>query len=313
MRDAQGLEGRGAREPAARRDGQAVGLVARARPAGRSRWRARPGARRGGCSSRPRGPGTGQTARPRRAGAPPTRGGRGGRSRVRPAGPVAPGSARPGCAPHAGSRRSTKGLPGAPSTDYEPDLPQRQEILSEFTSRNVRETGPEIRPPPHRVPRSRSPGPGRLRDSRVIRINMLRNRPAGPGQRRTHRMFDRILLALDDSPAGDVATVFATALARRTGPTVHVLHVNERLVGGNGLTLRSRAGGNRPGLRRGAATRRGRGARRRLGPCASYRAVPARIVAAASSARPTPSCSGRTATGGWAGSSRPGSGSVRPA
>jgi nucleotide-binding universal stress UspA family protein len=53
-------------------------------------------------------------------------------------------------------------------------------------------------------------------------------------------MFDRILLALDDSPAGEVATVFAAALARRTGATVHVLHVNERLVGGNGLTLRSR-------------------------------------------------------------------------
>ncbi len=53
-------------------------------------------------------------------------------------------------------------------------------------------------------------------------------------------MFDRILLALDDSPAGEVATVFSAALARRTGATVHVLHVNERLVGGNGLTLRSR-------------------------------------------------------------------------
>jgi len=53
-------------------------------------------------------------------------------------------------------------------------------------------------------------------------------------------MFDRILLALDDSPAGEVATVFTAALARRTAATVHVLHVNERLVGGNGLALRSR-------------------------------------------------------------------------
>jgi nucleotide-binding universal stress UspA family protein len=52
-------------------------------------------------------------------------------------------------------------------------------------------------------------------------------------------MFDRLLLALDDSPAGEVATLFAAALARRTGATVHVLHVNERLVGGNGVTLRS--------------------------------------------------------------------------
>jgi nucleotide-binding universal stress UspA family protein len=53
-------------------------------------------------------------------------------------------------------------------------------------------------------------------------------------------MFDRLLLALDDSSAGEVATLFAAALARRTGATVHVLHVNERLVGGNGVTLRSR-------------------------------------------------------------------------
>jgi nucleotide-binding universal stress UspA family protein len=53
-------------------------------------------------------------------------------------------------------------------------------------------------------------------------------------------MFDRLLLALDDSPAGEVATLFTAALARRTGATVHVLHVKERLVGGNGVTLRSR-------------------------------------------------------------------------
>ncbi len=53
-------------------------------------------------------------------------------------------------------------------------------------------------------------------------------------------MFDRLLLALDDSPAGEVATLFAVALARRTGATVHVLHVNERLVGGNGVNLRTR-------------------------------------------------------------------------
>jgi nucleotide-binding universal stress UspA family protein len=53
-------------------------------------------------------------------------------------------------------------------------------------------------------------------------------------------MFDRLLFALDDSPAGEVATLFAAALARRTGASVHVLHVNERLVGGNGVTLRSR-------------------------------------------------------------------------
>jgi nucleotide-binding universal stress UspA family protein len=53
-------------------------------------------------------------------------------------------------------------------------------------------------------------------------------------------MFDRIVLALDDSPAGEVATVFATALAVRAGATAHVVHVNERLVGGRGVTLRTR-------------------------------------------------------------------------
>jgi nucleotide-binding universal stress UspA family protein len=53
-------------------------------------------------------------------------------------------------------------------------------------------------------------------------------------------MFDRLLLAIDDSPGGEVATLFTAALARRTGAAVHVLHVNERLVGGNGVALRSR-------------------------------------------------------------------------
>jgi nucleotide-binding universal stress UspA family protein len=60
------------------------------------------------------------------------------------------------------------------------------------------------------------------------------------GPRETQPMFDRLLLALDDSPAGEVATLFCAALARRTGASVHVLHVNERLVGGNGVTLRTR-------------------------------------------------------------------------
>jgi nucleotide-binding universal stress UspA family protein len=94
-------------------------------------------------------------------------------------------------------------------------------------------------------------------------------------------MFDRILLALDDSSAGEVATVFATALARRTGATVHVLHVNERLVGGNGLTLRSRLEATDlvslalrqiadAGVRAGGSVS-----------VSSYRAVPARIVAVA--------------------------------
>jgi nucleotide-binding universal stress UspA family protein len=98
-------------------------------------------------------------------------------------------------------------------------------------------------------------------------------------------MFDRILLALDDSPAGEVATVFAAALARRTGAAVHVLHVNERLVGGNGLTLRSRHDAAElvtaavrqlaeAGVRAGGSVR-----------VAAYRGVPLRIVEAAQDRR----------------------------
>jgi nucleotide-binding universal stress UspA family protein len=94
-------------------------------------------------------------------------------------------------------------------------------------------------------------------------------------------MFDRLLLALDDSPAGEVATLFATALARRTGATVHVLHVNERLVGGNGVTLRSRQESAdlvsaavrqlaEAGVRAGGSVR-----------VSSYRGVPERIVTTA--------------------------------
>jgi nucleotide-binding universal stress UspA family protein len=52
-------------------------------------------------------------------------------------------------------------------------------------------------------------------------------------------MFDRILLAIDDSPSGEMATAFATALARRVQASVHVLHVNERAIGGRGLTVAS--------------------------------------------------------------------------
>ena len=126
-------------------------------------------------------------------------------------------------------------------------------------------------------------------------------------------MFDRILLALDDSPAGEVATVFATALACRSGATVHVLHVNERLVGGNGLTLRSKQEATELVT---AAVRQLADAGVRAGGSvhvSSYRAVPARIVAAG------PRTLGRrdrarvrTATGGWPGCSRPASGSARP-
>jgi nucleotide-binding universal stress UspA family protein len=94
-------------------------------------------------------------------------------------------------------------------------------------------------------------------------------------------MFDRLLLALDDSPAGEVATLFATALARRTGAAVHVLHVNERLVGGNGVTLRTRLESTELVS---AAVRQLAEAGVRAGGSvcvSSYRGVPQRIVATA--------------------------------
>ncbi len=94
-------------------------------------------------------------------------------------------------------------------------------------------------------------------------------------------MFARILLALDDSPAGEVATLFAAALARRCEATVHVLHVNERLVGGNGVTLRSRE--EATALVSGAIEQLAEAGVRAGGSVcvSSYRGVPNRIVATA--------------------------------
>jgi nucleotide-binding universal stress UspA family protein len=94
-------------------------------------------------------------------------------------------------------------------------------------------------------------------------------------------MFDRLLLALDDSPAGEVATLFAAALARRTGATVHVLHVNEQLVGGNGVTLRSRQ--ESTDLVSGAVRQLADAGVRAGGSVSvtSYRGVPQRIVTTA--------------------------------
>jgi nucleotide-binding universal stress UspA family protein len=94
-------------------------------------------------------------------------------------------------------------------------------------------------------------------------------------------MFDRILLALDDSPAGEVALLFSGALVRRTGASVHVLHVNERIVAGNGATLRTRDEVSdlvTNAVRQLAEA----GVRANGSACAStYRGVPARIVAKA--------------------------------
>lgn len=50
-------------------------------------------------------------------------------------------------------------------------------------------------------------------------------------------MFDQLLLAIDSSPAGAVATDFAGGLARRCSASVHVVCVNPLLRGRRGLTL----------------------------------------------------------------------------
>ena len=94
-------------------------------------------------------------------------------------------------------------------------------------------------------------------------------------------MFDRILLALDDSPAGEVALLFAGSLARRTGASIHVLHVNERIVAGNGATLRT--SDEVSALVSNAVHQLAESGLRASGSaCAStYRGVPARIVAKA--------------------------------
>lgn len=48
-------------------------------------------------------------------------------------------------------------------------------------------------------------------------------------------MFQHILLALDSGAPGSVATSFTTALAKRFHAAVHVVHVNEHLVGGRSI------------------------------------------------------------------------------
>ena len=49
-------------------------------------------------------------------------------------------------------------------------------------------------------------------------------------------MFQRLLLAIDSSDAGPVATSFAIALATRV-TAVRVVHVNQYQIGGRGLTV----------------------------------------------------------------------------
>jgi nucleotide-binding universal stress UspA family protein len=53
-------------------------------------------------------------------------------------------------------------------------------------------------------------------------------------------MFEELLLAIDNSPASQVATTFTAAFAQRTHAPVHVLHVREHVIGGGGVTLLTR-------------------------------------------------------------------------
>jgi nucleotide-binding universal stress UspA family protein len=54
-------------------------------------------------------------------------------------------------------------------------------------------------------------------------------------------MFTRILLAIDDSASSEAAISFGAAMARQSSASVRVVHVNELLVGGRGLTVETQA------------------------------------------------------------------------
>jgi len=49
-------------------------------------------------------------------------------------------------------------------------------------------------------------------------------------------MFRHLLVAIDDTPAAQVALSFATAVVREEGGSIHVLYANRVLVGGRGLS-----------------------------------------------------------------------------
>lgn len=53
-------------------------------------------------------------------------------------------------------------------------------------------------------------------------------------------MFDRILLAIDDSSSGPAAVSFSIAMASSSCATVRVVHMNELVVGGRGQTVETR-------------------------------------------------------------------------
>ena len=50
-------------------------------------------------------------------------------------------------------------------------------------------------------------------------------------------MFERLLLAIDDTPAGQIAVSVCASLARQHRVQVHVFHVNQFVVGGRGVTV----------------------------------------------------------------------------
>src|SRR5580704_14297350 len=50
-------------------------------------------------------------------------------------------------------------------------------------------------------------------------------------------MFTRILLAIDETESAEVSVSFVTPLAREHQAKVHVVYVNEVLVGGRGMTV----------------------------------------------------------------------------
>jgi nucleotide-binding universal stress UspA family protein len=54
-------------------------------------------------------------------------------------------------------------------------------------------------------------------------------------------MFTRILLAIDETDASEAAISFVAAMARQSGASVRVVHVNEYLVGGRGYTTRTQS------------------------------------------------------------------------
>jgi nucleotide-binding universal stress UspA family protein len=57
-------------------------------------------------------------------------------------------------------------------------------------------------------------------------------------------MFHQLLLAIDESSATPVSVSFAIAKAREHSSSVHVVHVNQYLVGGRGFTVLTGAEAN---------------------------------------------------------------------